>query len=132
MTRVNIIPPQDLMNQHLMAEFREIRHVGPSLKRTINSKSGFNYSNIPKKYTLNKCHITFFYNKGLYLYRRFNEIKCELIHRKFNINVDSTFNLDLFPINCRKDWIPTNFDIDINVERINWRIEQKPNFYKKY
>jgi len=130
MTRVNIIPPQDLMDQHLMAEYREIRHVGPSLSRSINSGK-FYLNNIPKKYTLNKGHVKFFYNKGRYLYRRFNELKCELIKRGYNINDDITFNTDYFSNEYFNDWIPTSEDIKINLERINHRISEKPNFYKK-
>lgn len=130
MTRVNIVPPQDLTNQHLMAEFREIRHVGPSLSRSLKSKN-FNINKIPKKYTLNKGHVTFFYNKGLFLYRRFNELKCELIYRGFNINKNTVFEKQQFPIGFLNDWIPSKSEIEINLERINLRIKEKPNFYKR-
>lgn len=132
MTRVNIVPPQDLMDQHLMAEFREIRHVGPSLQRTLKSKTGLNFkAKIAKEYTLNKGHVTFFYDKGLYLYKRFLQIKEELLNRGFNINKDIEFNLHLFPDDCKNDYVPTDKEIEINLERINLRISQKQNFYKK-
>ena len=130
MTRVNVIPPQDLMDQHLMAEYREIRHVGPSLHRSLQSKN-FNINTIPKNYTLNNGHVKFFYNKGLYLYRRFNELRCELLYRGYNINKDITFNIDYFLPNFFNDWIPTNKDMEINLNRINQRIKEKPNFYRK-
>jgi deoxyribonuclease (pyrimidine dimer) len=132
MTRVNIIPPQDLMDQHLMAEFREIRHVGPSLQRTLSSKNGNTFkTKISETYTLNKGHVTFFYDKGLYLHKRFLLIKEELIKRGFNINKDIEFNLHLFPEDCINDYTPTQQEIDINLERINLRISEKTNFYKK-
>lgn len=132
MTRVNIVPPQDLMDQHLMAEFREIRHVGPSLQRTLKSKTGKHFKNkISKEYTLNKGHVTFFYDKGQYLFNRFTAIKEELIKRGFNINRETEFNLYLFPDDCLNDYIPVKKEIEINLERINLRISEKPNFYKK-
>lgn len=130
MTRVNIIPPKELMDQHLMAEFREIRHVGPSLQRSLKSKSK-SYLNKPEKYTLNKGHVTFFYDKGMYLYKRFQEIKEELLRRGFNINRESNFDISLFPPDFQKDWEPTECEKLINVERINLRIQQKPNFYRR-
>ena len=41
MTRINIISPSELTDQHLIAEYREIFMVAGSLKRTLISKSGF-------------------------------------------------------------------------------------------
>ena len=68
MTRINIIEPNELTDQHLIAEYREIFMVGGSLRRTLNSKSGYQVSKIPKKFTLNSGHVYFFYNKGNYLH----------------------------------------------------------------
>ena len=53
MTRINIISPSELTDQHLIAEYREIFMVAGSLKRTLISKSGFVESKVPKNYTLN-------------------------------------------------------------------------------
>ena len=41
MTRINIIEPSELTDQHLIAEYREITMVPGSLKRTLVSKSGY-------------------------------------------------------------------------------------------
>ena len=67
MTRINIVPVKELMDQHLIAEYREITMVPASLSRTLASKKGLDYSKIPKNYTLNRGHVYFFYDKGLYL-----------------------------------------------------------------
>ena len=132
MTRINIVPPQSLMDQHLMAEFREIRHIGPSLQRSMNSKNFHKVkSTISKSYTLNKGHVMFFYDKGLYLYKRFLDIRDELLNRGFNINKDTEFNLHLFPDDYKGDYTPTMDEIQINLDRINLRISEKQNFYKK-
>ena len=40
MTRINIIPPRELYDQHLIAEYREMLMVPASLKRTLASKAG--------------------------------------------------------------------------------------------
>lgn len=132
MTRINTIPPQQLMDQHLMAEFREIRHIGGSLQRSLkNNNLNEVKSRIPKAYTLNTGHVTFFYDKGLYLSNRFQLIKDELLKRGFNINKDTEFNLHLFPDGFKNDYIPTDSAIQINLDRINLRISEKQNFYRK-
>ena len=39
MTRINIIPTQELADQHLVAEYRELFMVGSALQRTLKSKN---------------------------------------------------------------------------------------------
>ena len=65
MTRINLVNPKELTDQHLVAEYREIFMVGSSLQRSMKSKSwNKTINNIPKEFTLNKGHVTFLYNKG--------------------------------------------------------------------
>ena len=71
MTRINIIPVQELFDQHLIAEYREITMVPAALNRTLKSKGGLDLSKISSNYTLNKGHVYFFYDKGKYLYKRY-------------------------------------------------------------
>ena len=65
MTRINLIEPSELTDQHLIAEYREIFMVGGSLKRTLVSKSGYQELKVPKSYTLNAGHVYFFYNNAI-------------------------------------------------------------------
>ena len=37
MTRINLVPPEELSDQHLIAEYREIFMVGSSLQRSLKS-----------------------------------------------------------------------------------------------
>ena len=37
MTRINLVPPEELSDQHLVAEYREIFMVGYSLQRSLRS-----------------------------------------------------------------------------------------------
>ena len=48
MTRINIVHPSELTDQHLIAEYREITMVPAALKRTLNSKIGFQKNKISK------------------------------------------------------------------------------------
>ena len=74
MTRINLVPPIELTDQHLIAEYREIFMVAGSLRRTLLSKNGYDESKVSKKYTLNKGHVYFFYNKGKYLHKRYLDL----------------------------------------------------------
>ena len=79
MTRINIVHPSELTDQHLIAEYREITMVPGSLKRTLVSKSGYQEKKVPKKFTLNSGHVYFFYNKGKYLDIRYEQLITEMI-----------------------------------------------------
>ena len=62
MTRINIVNPSELTDQHLIAEYREITMVPGSLKRTLVSKIGYQEKKVPERYTLNSGHVYFLYN----------------------------------------------------------------------
>ena len=74
MTRINIIHPSELTDQHLIAEYREIFMVGSALQRSLKSKN-WDVKSIPNKFTLNTGHVKFFYDKGKYLSERYDSIR---------------------------------------------------------
>lgn len=39
MTRINLVPAEDLTDQHLFSEFREIKMIAASLNRSLRTKS---------------------------------------------------------------------------------------------
>lgn len=131
MTRINIIPVEDLTDQHLMAEYRELFMIGSSLQRSLKS-TDWNKKRIPKKFSLNKGHVTFFYDKGKYLSDRYDKIREELKKRKFNLDDSRTFHSEKFPEGYYGDWTPSEEDMDIVRERIEERIQQKPEWYRHY
>lgn len=132
MTRINIISPSELTDQHLIAEYREIFMVAGSLKRTLISKSGFVESKVPKNFTLNNGHVYFFYNKGKYLYKRYNLIIKEMKSRGFKPDENRFFPKDIFIMNnLFNDWEPNQSDIKIIRKRINEKIAMKPSWYRK-
>lgn len=128
MTRINLIDPALLTDQHLRAEWKEILQLCGSLRKSIASKNGLQYERIPKEFTLNTGHVYFFYDKGLYLYKRFEQIKLEMINRGWV--ADKIFPLNEWPQSSINDWKPTEKDYKIIKERILLRISQKPDWYK--
>ena len=131
MTRINIIPVSELTDQHLIAEYREITMVPAALTRTLNSKSGFIKKKIPDRFTLNTGHVYFFYDKGLYLYNRYDNIVEEMILRGFNPDLKRIFPKDIFPFELFNDWIPTIQEQEIVRSRIKENIAMKPSWYRK-
>ena len=132
MTRINIISVSELYDQHLIAEYREITMVPAALKRTLNSKKGLDQSKIPINYTLNKGHVYFFYNKGEYLFKRYQQIIDEMKKRGFKPDIKRKFPKDIFiNNNLYNDWEPSLEDFKIINERIESKIKARPNWYRK-
>ena len=132
MTRINIVPPSELTDQHLIAEYREITMVPAALKRTLGSKSGLRKNKISTHYTLNAGHVYFFYDKGKYLHNRYYELIDEMKRRGFSPNPNRKFPVAVFRDNgLYKDWIPTIEDYKIIRERIEEKINMKPEWYRK-
>ena len=105
MTRVNVgIPPADLVNQHLIAEHREIKRIPNCI-----AKGKYNMEGIPDKFKLGTGHVKFFYNKLLYLKFRYASLYVECIRRGFNVqNYIGAWN-DV-PEELMNDYKPTCID----------------------
>ena len=130
MTRINLVDPEELMDQHLIAEYREIRLLCANLRRTLSSKHGFVPEKVPDRFTLNKGHVYFFANKGKYLHKRFVHIKDEMVKRGFD--PQNSFPREVWPDELYNDWQPSEEDKNIVRERITERINAKPNWYRYY
>lgn len=133
MTRINLIDPSLLTDQHLFAEFREIKMVPKSLARSLRTKSiNEIYRSIPGQFTLNAGHVKFFFDKGSYLRDRYEQIKIELRRRDVNFDEASIFDPD--GVMLGEPWNgcynPSNRDIEIIQARIKERIMEKPTWYR--
>jgi deoxyribonuclease (pyrimidine dimer) len=124
--RINCIPVKYLADQHLRAEWLEILMLPPYLRRSIASKNGLILLE-DSNYRLSTGHARFFYDKLLYVEKRYKEIEVEMIARGYNTNP----NLDLssFPKELFNDWIPSEEDMINNLHRILTRIYDKPKWY---
>ena len=131
MTRINLVPITELSDQHLVAEYREIFMVGPSLQRSLKSPNwNKTKETLPKEFTLNKGHVKFFYNKGKYLYNRYLELIKEMKNRGMRPDPLRKFTREQWPDELFNDWMPSAKDLEIIRERIQLRKKQKPNWYR--
>lgn len=131
MTRINIVPTEELSDQHLVAEYREIFMVGSALARTLKSPNrDKSLSSIPEKFTLNTGHVKFFYNKGEYLHKRYIALQEEMKARGMNPDPDRVFKREQWPDELYNDWTPSEQEQAILRERLQERIDQKPDWYR--
>ena len=129
MTRINVLPPKVLTDQHLIAEYRELPMVSASLLRSIKSKNGLVLMN--GNYTLNKGHVTFFYNKGKFLYNRYHLLIDEMKQRGFSPDPDRRCNFEPYISNdLFHDWEPDLDSYAINASRLLEKVHMKPAWYK--
>ena len=131
MTRINVIHPTELTDQHLMAEYRELPMVMGSLRRSLVAKNGMPAPG--PKYTLNAGHVKFFYNKGKFLHRRYLMLVAELTNRGYNLDPSRKACFQVFIDNgLYHEWTPDDTAALINKQRIDERIAQKPHWYRFY
>jgi hypothetical protein len=123
MTRINCVPPEELHDKHLIAEYRELPRIFKAANRERLNKGGQ-----PKNYKLGTGHVLFFYDKLGYLAKRQQKLITEMLNRGFKPKFNSTE--DLWCMNSDKtlygDWSPSANAKNINrarlIERINsWK-----------
>lgn len=132
MTRINLISPTHLTQRHLSAEYKEITHFLWCIKRRVDNRQGL--ADIPKKYTLNKGHCLFFYDKGKYISDRLCALKDEILSRQGTLNIELFHTrrqkiLDTYPDEWYNDYQPDEHAFSLVIRRIGTRIEQKPHLY---
>ena len=118
MTRINCgIPPAELTDKHLLAEHREIKRIPNCV-----AKGRFNMANQPKKFTLGKGHVKFFYDKLEYLLIRYHRLYDECIKRGFNVENYSQAWCGI-PKSYFGNYTPTDADREIIRQRIKERLK---------
>ncbi len=130
MTRINTVHPSDLTDQWLLAEWRELPRIVNELEK---HPQRFNIKKIPKQFTLNTGHVTFFRDKLLFLAKRHRELKREL--RKRNIKHDKRIKVELhyLPSHIKtfacNDWEPNQEDHSLLIERLQERFDLRKKAY---
>ena len=128
MTRINAdIPPTKLHRLHLLAELREITMVPASLRRSLRTQTPAQiFRKIPSQFQLNKSHVTFFYDKMIFLMNRFEKLCCEMERRGYTPDRTRSTAFDGFDQIWYNNWTASDADNSIVEDRINTRIQQKP------
>lgn len=127
MTRINCIPVTELCDQHLLAEHRELTRIPNAI---ASGRAKIDLAKIPKRYTMGKGHVTFFYDKLGWLSGRYISLCLECRARGFNVQTLWTHELHSgIPGRLCGTWEPDEEDMRINRERIAERLEaMKPRW----
>lgn len=134
MTRINAdLNPKCLLDQHLMAEYRELPMVYAALRRSLRTKSINDIMrSIPKKFTLNAGHVTFFYDKLEFLENRYEALVLELIDRGYQIDLNRCYYIQEFPEIFRRNWTMQPGDYQTITDRLIEKFDMKPTWYKMH
>jgi deoxyribonuclease (pyrimidine dimer) len=122
MTRINVIPPQELVDKHLVAEYREIMRLPGNLEKSLNKKSGFSFDEIPSEYVLGPGHVKFFFDKMQFLDFRFKCLCDEMENRGFKPNFKDFDGFRKCDPMFYNDWSPDENAIKLNKQRIKERL----------
>lgn len=124
MTRVNVIPVEELHDKHLIAEYREIPRIVNLVRKNLEKKNIFDMlKEIPDSYRLGTGHVNFFKNKLHYIKDRHELLKIEGKKRGFNLT-SININLEGIPDCLCKNFKPDNDSIFLNRKRIEERLKQ--------
>lgn len=123
MTRINIIDPIELCDQHLLAEHRELTRI----PNDIVSRNG----NVPLSkevgYLLGTGHVTFFRDKLLFLKKRYDALHQECLDRGFNVIYKWPQEIEKHT-HLWNDYEVTPQDIALNMARIQERMPENPRY----
>lgn len=135
MTRINVVPENDLCDAHLQAEWREMTRI----PNKIASGKYVNMANRPAEYTVQTAlnakggrgHELFFTNKLQYLRERYLRIIKEAQWRGLNLTDQwpSDVTADTHP-KLWNDYVPTRAAVALNVRRLIERTPEKPKLNK--
>jgi len=130
-TRINIVDPEELADQHLVAEYREVFMVGSVLQRSLQSPHwAKNKKTWASVFKVNGGHVKFFYDKGKYLHNRHGELIAEMKRRGMNPDPARLFKRDQWPDELYSDWTPTESARRIVRQRIRERNAVRPGWYR--
>lgn len=126
MTRINVVPVQELCDQHLLAEHRELTRIPNNILR-----GRFDLKGQPQDYQLGTGHVKFFYNKLAFLKRRYDDLHAECLRRGFRVQyiwpellMENVAQYSML----WQDYFPTPQALSLNRERIALRMPQKARF----
>jgi len=127
MTRINLVPPSELSDQHLIAEYRELPRC---LKQDIN------IFNAPLKYCLGKGHMKWARRHWSFIFQRFKLLVNEMKFRNFKVSNKYLNFLELSKFKPKQFSLEEMFysiditDLILSRNRLIEKFKQKPSFYR--
>lgn len=120
MTRINVVPPEELHVKHLVAEYRELPRI---FKLAV---AAYEAGRMPPKsdeYRLGKGHVAFFYDKLRFLRDRQRALIAEMLNRGYNPS-HTTVDFEI-PDALLGSWQPDAEALKINRQRLFERMPKQ-------
>lgn len=134
MTRINLVEPSMLTDQHLMAEYKELPRIFTLAIKAYNKYTQHDYTfftiyletkhHYPACYTLGRGHVSFFYNKCQWVYNRLEKVRIELIKRGYDLNSEIYTSILETVASIRgnkslwNNWKPSHAEVYLNMQRL--------------
>lgn len=124
MTRINVVPPEELHTKHLVAEYRELPRVfGLASKAAKGQREGHREIVFPEEFVLGPGHVTFFYPRLFWLALRHRDLVLEMKARGFKPKLPDMYDswwgdVALQEAGWWRDWNPTQAALDLNRARL--------------
>ncbi|MDO5103519.1 MAG: pyrimidine dimer DNA glycosylase/endonuclease V [Lautropia sp.] len=122
MTRINLVPPSELCDQHLLAEHRELTRIPNAV-----AKGRYSLAGQPDDYRLGTGHVRFFFDKLRFLHDRYEALHAECLARGFKVTHIWPETLPEDP-SLWQDYQPTESALALNRARIAERMPAKARF----
>lgn len=120
MTRINVVPVEELCDQFLFAEFRELTRIPNGIR---DGKLKTEYRDAPLHYTLGTGHVKFFVDKLGWLKQRYDQLHRELLYRNYKVTYIWPDSLPKYAKHLQYE--PTQDALAINRERLKVRLPAK-------
>ena len=123
MTRINLVPPAELCDQHLLAEHRELTRIPNAV-----AKGKFHLQGQPADYKLGSGHVRFFFDKLAFLLQRYDALHAACRARGFKVQY--IWPADTLPADPAlwRDYQPSAAALAINRARIAERMPARARF----
>ncbi len=119
MTRINVVPVEELSDAWLLAEYRELPRV---LKQPVCLMG------VPARYQLGAGHVKWARRHGLFAYKRMQRLVQELKYRGFSPRFTAA-GLRKFLQPYMKDYAVTKADISVNRARLLTKYRARPHVH---
>jgi deoxyribonuclease (pyrimidine dimer) len=125
MTRINVVPVEELVREHLQGEYHEITRVF-TLARAAQNSVLRGSKKLPLKFTLGTGHVLFFYNKLGWVADRYEQLTNEMRKRGYKVNpIPREKLLEGIDSRMQHSYNVTQEALRINRQRIAERLKEK-------
>lgn len=128
MTRVNLVPPSTLCDQHLLGEYHEICRIPQGV---ITGRLKVSYPDRPEFYTRGPGHMKFFTNKCQFIHERFLLVVSECLKRGFVVTGRFPDTTKLYELGCYWTWQPSPYEIGVSKDWLQSKMPPDPRWYRK-